>query len=286
MKEKYQGALCMVLSALSFATMQILIAVSAGAIPLFEQLFFRNLVAALLTLIGLCRNHVNPLGKPENRKILILRSASGYLGMMALFYASAHAAQGDVAILNKMSPFVVTLLAAIFLGQTVKRYHVLALVCAFAGAVLVSGPTFRSNFFPIFVAMLSALFTGVAYTSVSALRGRENPNVIIFFFSAFSTILSAIIMSFHFVMPTPLQMLELLGIAACASAGQFLLTRSYTMIPASEASIFNYSGIIFSTLLGYLLLKQKIAPTSYLGGALVLAAGAIVFLGQRKELRK
>ena len=116
-------------------------------------------------------------------------------------------------------------------------------------------------------------------------RGRENPNVIIFFFSAFSTILSAIIMSFHFVMPTPLQLLELLGIAACASAGQFLLTRSYTMIPASEASIFNYSGIIFSTLLGYLLLKQKIAPTSYLGGALVLAAGAIVFLGQRKELR-
>ena len=93
MKEKYQGALCMVLSALSFAIMQILIAVNAGAIPLFEQLFFRNLIAALLALIGLCRNHVNPLGKPENRKILILRSASGYLGMMALFYASAHAAQ-------------------------------------------------------------------------------------------------------------------------------------------------------------------------------------------------
>lgn len=189
-----KGALLMILSALGFSAMQIAIAKTAQGIPLFEQLFFRNLFACIAAFVSLRRKNLAAFGKRENRGLLVFRSAAGYAGMIALFYASGHAAQGDVAIINKMSPFVVTVLACLFLKEKFTAYQGVALGLAFGGALLVSNPTFQSHWFPVAVAFLSAVFSGVAYTAIGALKNREPPEVIVFFFSLFSTIASGIAM--------------------------------------------------------------------------------------------
>ena len=181
-----KGALLMILSALGFSAMQIAIAKTAQGIPLFEQLFFRNLFACIAAFVSLRRKNLAAFGKRENRGLLVFRSAAGYAGMIALFYASGHAAQGDVAIINKMSPFVVTVLACLFLKEKFTAYQGVALGLAFGGALLVSNPTFQSHWFPVAVAFLSAVFSGVAYTAIGALKNREPPEVIVFFFSLFS----------------------------------------------------------------------------------------------------
>lgn len=130
-----KGALLMILSALGFSAMQIAIAKTAQGIPLFEQLFFRNLFACIAAFVSLRRKNLAAFGKRENRGLLVFRSAAGYAGMIALFYASGHAAQGDVAIINKMSPFVVTVLACLFLKEKFTAYQGVALGLAFGGAL-------------------------------------------------------------------------------------------------------------------------------------------------------
>ena len=122
MSKYVKASFLMIVSAMCFSAMQIVIARSAAHIPLFEQLFFRNLFAAIVAFIGVRQQKQCPFGKTKNRKLLLLRSAAGYLGMVCLFYASAHAAQGDVAVMNKMSPFLVTLLAVVFLREKVTLY--------------------------------------------------------------------------------------------------------------------------------------------------------------------
>lgn len=117
--------------------------------------FFRNLFACIAAFVSLRRKNLAAFGKRENRGLLVFRSAAGYAGMIALFYASGHAAQGDVAIINKMSPFVVTVLACLFLKEKFTAYQGVALGLAFGGALLVSNPTFQSHWFPVAVAMLA-----------------------------------------------------------------------------------------------------------------------------------
>lgn len=285
MTNRIKASLLMVFSAMSFSAMQIMIAKSAEGIPLFEQLFFRNLFAAMVAFVNVRRQGQNPFGKKENRKLLVMRSVMGYLGMVCLFYASAHAAQGDVAVINKMSPFIVTLLAVVFLREKIARYQVAALALAFSGAVIVSNPTFNSELFPIFVALLSAVFSGVAYTLVGALKGREAPSVVVFFFSAFSTAVTAVLMIPSFVVPTLEELMMLVGIGVFALGGQMGLTHSYALADASEVSIFNYSGILFSMLFGYLFLQQKVEAASAAGAVLVILAGAIVLLGQKRSAK-
>ena len=59
----------------------------------------------------------------------------------------------------------------------------IGLLLAMAGAVTVSNPTFSSGGYTMLIAFLSALFSGIAYTTVGALKGREEPCVTVFFFS-------------------------------------------------------------------------------------------------------
>lgn len=56
-----KGALLMILSALGFSAMQIAIAKTAQGIPLFEQLFFRNLFACIAAFVSLRRKIWQPL---------------------------------------------------------------------------------------------------------------------------------------------------------------------------------------------------------------------------------
>ncbi|WP_317855519.1 DMT family transporter [Chakrabartyella piscis] len=281
MNNQTKGAVYMILSAFAFAFMQAMIAKTADVIPLFEQLFLRNFIAAIIAYISIYREKLPVFGTKGNRKLLWARSLTGYFGMITLFYASSRASQGDVAIILKMSPFVVTIAAVMFLGEKATRYEIIALLVAFVGAFFVANPEFNSNVFPLIVAFVSCVFAGLAYTFVSALKGREHPKVIIFFFSMVSTVITFPIMLQDFVMPDLKYGVMLLSIGVSAAIGQLALTYSYAMSKASEVSIYNYSGIIFSMLLGYMMLGQSMIFTSLIGGALVIGAGCLAFFGNR-----
>lgn len=272
----------MVISAMSFAMMQIIIALTADNIPLFEQLFFRNLVTTFIAFLAIRKQKLSYFGERKNRFLLFCRSGFGYLGMITTFTAAGIGNQGDINTIMKMTPFVVSLLAFLFLKETISKYQITGLVVATVGVLFISNPQFNSDWYPLFVAGLACLFSGIAYTFIGALKGKEKPEVIIFFFSIFSTALTLPLMCMDMVMPTLFEGFMLVLIGVFAGLGQITLTYSYTFAKASEVSIYNYSGIVFSMLFGYIFLQQTVKPTSLIGAVLVIIAGAIVFFGNSK----
>lgn len=276
----------MVISSMAFAMMQILIALTAKRIPVFEQMLFRNLTTAAIAYVGIRRKKVPLFGKKENQKMLLARSIFGFLGMFCLFYATSVGNQGEVAILSKLSPFVVIFCAMFFLREKPKSYQTAALIIALCGAAVTANPKFSICAVPALMAFLSSLFAGTAYFCVGALKGREDPQVIVFMFSAFTTVLTAVLMLFDFVMPSAQDLLLLLGISLMAAIGQLGLTYSYSYAKASEVSVFNYTGIPFSMIFGLLILGQPVRTTTLIGSALVIASGIISFLGEKNDTGK
>ena len=282
MNNKTKGILFMVLSSMAFAMMQILIALTAKRIPVFEQMLFRNLITTGIAYSAIRRKQIPLFGKKENRKMLLARSVFGFLGMFCLFYATSIGNQGEVAILSKLSPFVVIFCAMFVLKEKTKSYQAIALVIALCGAAVTANPQFSDSVLPS-AAFLSSVFAGVAYFCVGALKGKEDPQVIVFVFSAFTTVVTAILMLFDFVVPSALDFLLLLGIGLMAAAGQMGLTYSYSYAKASEVSVFNYTGIPFSMVFGFLLLGQPIKTTTLIGSVLVIASGILSFLGEKRN---
>ncbi len=281
-----RGCQLMVLAAFLFAVMQAIIGLTADTIPVFEQVFFRNLFAGAIAYGFMKKEKVEFSGDRKNIKILLIRSFTGCLAMMALFYAAGNANQGDVTTLFMISPFLTVLLARLFLHEKIKRIQILTMAIAFLGGAIVAGPKFDSNFLPIAAVIGAAFLSAVAYTSIAKLKGREHPWFIIFVFSSISTIICLPLMASTFVLPSIEDFVLLILIGVFAAGGQIALTYSYALGPATQVSVYNYSGIIFSTLLGFLLLGQRLEYTSYIGAALVITAGVILYLNNKNELVK
>ena len=80
---RIKGILCIITSACGFAVMSAFIKLS-GDLPSFQKTFFRNLVAAAIALYLIIKHKGSLVGKKENRKILVLRSIFGTIGIIML----------------------------------------------------------------------------------------------------------------------------------------------------------------------------------------------------------
>ena len=74
------------------------------------------------------------------------------------------------------------------------------------------------------------------------------------------------------------QLLYLLAAGIFASLAQFALTLAYKYAPASEISVFDYSQILFSAILGILFLNEIPDLYSFMGYLLIICAYLGVFI--------
>lgn len=267
----------MCLSALLFSAMQIAINLSGETIPLMEQIFFRNIISLFISFFIIRKNKGSYFGDKTHQPLLFLRSGFGFLGLLAMFYAAAHANQGDVTTLMKLSPFLITIWAVIFLKEKIAKIQFPALLIAFAGAALVANPAFSSTLLPLFMAFLCAVFSSISYTLLAYFKDKVNGMTIIMHFSTFCVVATLPFLCFNFVLPTLPELCLLLLIGVLGGFGQITLTYSYRMAPAGEVSIYNYSGIAFSIILGTLILGDTLTLNSLLGSSLVILASLLTY---------
>ncbi|MBO3445124.1 DMT family transporter [Clostridium sp. CCUG 7971] len=276
-----KGIICIIASALGFALMSACVKL-AGDVPNFQKVFFRNLVSALVALYLIMKHKGSLTGKKENRKLLILRSTFGTLGVILNFYAIDKLVLSDANMLNKLSPFLVVILCAIFLNEKINKIQIGSIIIAFIGALFIIKPTFSIEVIPYIIGVMGALFAASAYTCLRAIGNKEEPYTIVFFFSMFSliTILPAFIYVYEPM--TLAQLLYLILAGVFASLGQFGITLAYRYAPAKEISIFDYSNIIFSAILSIFLFNQIPDMLSIVGYLIVFSAAFYIFLYNKK----
>lgn len=272
-QDRNKGIILILLSALSFALMAATVKF-LGDMPIPEKIFFRNLLGAAAVFYIIKKRGKS--FKVNNKKFLALRLITGVLGMVSYYYALSEIHLSDAVILHKMAPFFVILFAAFFLGEKIKKPQYIALVLAIAGAIFVIKPRFDSSVIPSLIALGSALFSGISYTVIRYLKNSDSPQVIVFYFLAFLTIIMfPFMLSGYFVMPTPIEWIALILLGVFGTAGQLLMTNAYHFAPAGELSIYTYSNIIFSTFIGLVVWAEIPDYLSIIGGVLIIIAGII-----------
>ena len=261
----------MVLSGLSFALVAVMVRL-AGEIPLCEKVFFRSVVMLAVTGALAVRARENLFARNPRMPLLLLRGAFGTIAMFLYFFAIERLNIADATVLNKLSPFFVTLFAVLFLREKLSRYIVPVLVVALVGAALVIKPQFNFEAVPAIAGFVSAAASGAAYTIVRHLRGNEPPYRIVFYFSLVSIVVAVPPMLLNFVRPEGLQWLYLLGIGVFATTGQFALTLAYHQAPATRISIYVYVHILFAFAFGLLFWGEIPDTLSIVGTVLIISA--------------
>ncbi len=272
----------MVLSGLSFALMAATVRY-AGDVHVGVKVCFRNLVTLGITGAVAWRTGANPFAPTPHAWRLVLRSLCGLCGVVLYFVALGDLHLADASLLNKISPFFVTVFAVFLLKEPLGRGMVWALLVAFAGAALVIRPSFDLAALPALAGFASGAFSGMAYTLVRSMQGRESPNRIIFIFSLFSTVATLPVLILVRPDPTPLQWAGLIGTGVFAAGGQYGLTFAYHHARASRVSVFTYLHVLFALALGFVLFDERPDLLSLAGGLLIVGAAVWVHRAGRRR---
>lgn len=281
MTNRNKGIYLLLASALGFSLMTAFVKLS-GDVPTMQKTIFRNGVSMIIAFFFVIHYKERLFGKRENQGLLLLRSALGALGIILFFYAIDHLVLADADMLNKMSPFFTILFAAIFLKENVKPFQLYSILAAFLGTLFIIKPSFSLDVVPYAAGILSAVFAGGAYTVLRALGDRERYYTVVFYFSAFTTI---ILLPFVVLTYAPMSMQQtvyLLLAGVFATVGQFGITLAYKFAPAKEISVFNYSTVIFSAILGFVLLGQIPDLFSFIGYIIIFGASFYMFMRNRR----
>ena len=278
MPDRRKALLLMMLSTASMSLMQLVVKLSNGVFPLWEQVFVRNFVTLIIGFVMAKQGGMPLFGHKENRLVLLLRSVLGFIGVAGYFYATSRIGLADASLLHRSSPFFVIIFSVIFLAKPLLLSELIGLVLAFTGAILVINPSFSNlNLGPSLIGLLSAAGAGGAYVAIAALRGKEKNGTILFFFSLVSCMLSAIFGFGTFVLPHGSEWLMLAGIGLFAAIGQLTLTQAYKMANPGEVSVINYLGIVFSAILGLVFFREVPGGRSIIGILCVFAAALLIY---------
>lgn len=298
MKNKNKGILFVILAALSFSFMSVFVKLS-GDLPSMQKSFFRNLIALFCSIYVIKKSNSSFSFKKENLLFLMLRAFFGTLGIIFNYYSIEYLILADANMINKLAPFFVIIFSFIILKEKVKFWQIICIFLAFIGSIFIINPnlligliTFtpiKTNLInlPAFVAFLGAMCAGIAYTLVRLLTLRgEKGAFIVFFFSLFSCIA---ILPFFILSYTPMTLYQFFCLVLSgifASCGQFAITNAYANAPAKEISIFDYSQIIFSGILGYIVFNETPNKYSFIGYFIICTVAIFMFFMNNKKENK
>ena len=293
LSSRKRGIVYLLLSSFSFACMALFINL-AGDMPVFMKAFFRNLVAIIMSYTILARSPEKFRIKKGSMPGLLMRAGFGTIGVIANFYAISHTNMADAMMLNKLSPFFAILTSIIVLKEAADSFQWAAILTALVGAIFVVKPSFLfgnlgvngDDFFPLLIALTGGVSAGIAYTFLRkvTLQG-ERGIVVVAFFSTFSCVALIPFIIFTYQPITWVQFFFccMTGVAACF--GQLFITSAYAACPAKEISIYDYSTVIFTALLGLIFLGEIPDLLSIIGYAIIIGASVLNYLYNNNHLR-
>ncbi len=270
------GVLCILLAGLGFSLMTFFVRLS-GDLPTMQKAFFRNAVAAVVSLFTLLKSSEKISIKKGCGCDIFFRCLAGTTGLIANFYAIDRLNIADANMLNKLSPFFAILLSIPLLKEIPSKADIIATVVAFTGSLFIIRPTGNAmEYLPALIGLYGGFGAGTAYVFVRRLgkKGERTP-IIVLCFSLFSCLLTLPFLIFNYRPMRREQWICLLLAGLFATVGQFSITTAYQFAPAKELSVFDYVQVIFAALWGILFLGEVPVPLSVIGYVIIIGVALL-----------
>lgn len=290
-----QGILFLCVGVFIFTIQDAIIKQISGSYPVTEVVAIRSLVA-LPILAGIVQAETGLRAIISPRAgWLTLRAFTFFLSYTTYYLAFPVLPLAEAVALFFTAPLLITMLAGPFLGERIGWHAWLAITVGFAGVIIMLRPG-TALFEPAgLLSLLSALLYAAAALMTRRLGIAEKASVMTFY-SVWVYLVSAIGLALLLkvaVVPTTshpsLSFLlrawnmpgsrDFLLMALCgiiAAIAMTLLTNAYRAAPANVVAPFEYTGLLWLPLWGFVFFAEVPLWTTALGALLIVASGITV----------
>jgi len=277
--DNLRGIGLMVLAMLAFATTDALIKAAAADIPLGQILFTMGLGGATV-FAGVARlRGLTVWSRAFFHPAVIVRNISEIIGTLGFVTALTLIPLSTATAILQATPLMVTLGAALFLGETIGRRRWSAIAIGLAGVLIILRPGM-------------AVFDSAALLAVIGMFGLSGRDLAT---RAVPRDIHAIVLSaygFAMMMPMaaviylmrPDQALVpvastgiLLVILTTAVIGYYAITAAMRTGEVGAVAPFRYSRLIFGLAIGMVFFKEQLDVWTILGSLIVVGSGLYTF---------
>ncbi|MBD3663415.1 DMT family transporter [Sulfitobacter aestuariivivens] len=287
--DNLRGAALMVLSMLGFAIEDTFIKLMAGALP----------VGQLLVMLGCCGGAVFYLAvKAQGDRILVpelltipilLRAIGEFIGTLGFVSAIMLTPISTASAILQVTPLVVTLGAALFLGETVGWRRWAAILVGLFGVLLIIRPGMDS-FEPLSVLALIGVF-GLAMRDLATRRVPASTSTMQLSCIGFLAIVPGgaglmAVTGTPYVMPDVQTWIYFTSALCIGLLAYYAIVAAMRVGDISYVTPFRYTRLLFALIAGMIVFRERPDALMLVGAAIIVGSGIYTVWRERKVAQR
>ncbi|MDE0920079.1 MAG: DMT family transporter [Arenicellales bacterium] len=243
------------------------------------QLVWGYFVGMCLTLVfyfGARRTKLSRLITSQQTALQWIRPLFLVLSISSLFVGLKFLPLAEAVILGFMAPLFITALAHPLLGERVSIHRWIAVVVGLIGVGIVIRPGSGIWHWAAIMPLAGALSFGLFQLSTRRLAKTESTDGMLYYTGVAGLVWSTLLVPFFWAETQPMHWLVFLGTGVLGAVAHLCMIQAFERAQASLLAPFNYSKLLWSILLGYLVFDELPTANTLGGTTLIIAAGLYV----------
>ena len=280
-----RGILLMILAIVLFTLMDAIVKGLVSRYPV-NQIVFTRFAGQLVIVAILLNRHLPAMVRTRHPWLHFFRGLT-QLGASAFFFlALTRIGLAEATALADINPVLITLGAALFLGERLGPRRIFGVALALIGALIILRPGF-GVFTPWAVLPLLGACCYAANALITRKVGpREPPWPAMFWGAAFCTAIMGLTLPASHVPVANADLPLFAAVFTLGSAAQLCIIRSFTLAEASVVAPFTYLGIVLATVWGWLFFGNLPDGLTVLGAVVIIGAGLYVWHRETQAARQ
>ncbi|MDA8585592.1 DMT family transporter [Rhodobacteraceae bacterium] len=274
-----------------FVVMGAFIKAASSEVPPGQAVFFRSFCALPVIILWLASRRELATGLRTTKTMHhVFRGMIGTTAMGLSFAGLAILPLSEVKAIQYVVPIFVVILAAMFLGETIRKVRLTAVFMGLIGVLIILWP--RLSFggdetdprltIGALLVLGGSLCAAAAQVMVRKMVAYEHPAAIAFWFSIVASLISLLSLPFGWVVPSVAVLGYLAGAGLVGGLGQIFGTNAYRFGDAGIVAPFDYASILFALAIGYVFFSEVPTPQMIIGSLIVIAAGVLIIFREHQ----
>lgn len=279
------GILYMVASVFLFSIQNAIGKWLAQSYPIPMLVFFRSFVALLPSFVlvyragGLSVMRTNRMAGQFGRAVIWGGSnVASFIGYHLLPLA-------DAIALTFAAPLFLTALSYPIIRERVSRERWIAVSVGFLGVLVMARPSGAENALGVAGAVGCAVCNAIGTLTVRDLCRTEHSASIVTWTAIFMTLMALPPLPFFWKTPTLPDLALFCSIGLIGGVSQYWTTLALSYAPAAAVSPFNYTALIWGSIIGLVVWGDWPTPPIIIGAAIVTLTGIYLLRAENRQRR-
>lgn len=215
--------------------------------------------------------------------LLAVRSGINILSWVLFFTSLKYLQLATAVALFFSFPLFLAIISVPMLGESVGIRRILAIVVGFVGVLLITNPAAGLSM-PALMMLGAALGWAIVASLTRILGEKENTTTLLFYTLLGFAILLAIPQFWLWRSIGLDACLLIVGVAFFGVIAQFAVTKAYAIASPSLIAPFEYTALIWSAIIGYLVWSDIPDVYAIIGAFLIIASG--IYIIHRESIQR